>query len=143
MQGQLSRRHLLTSIAASLPSLAGCSTDPRPSTSSQRTPQRAPYRRALEEYFGPDGVAAAASIGAYRARRSDAPLGREAALALAGPTRELMVSAGGSGRATVALQQRLQQDFEATRVVDVGGWTLGRTELDLCLLAWVSSARRG
>jgi len=33
--------------------------------------------------------------------------------------------------------QRVLHDFAELVVVDVGGWTLSRIEVDLCVLAWL------
>ena len=86
---------------------------------------------AVRGYFPGDRLAAAATIGRI-ALRGD---GEVVALGSAAATLELIDAAPGDTQAVAALRDAIEADLRAGRTIDVDGWTLSRTEVELCMLA--------
>lgn len=135
---RLVRRRFLRSVSGGLLSVGALSCsdewvradeDPHP------PPAREDYEPLLAAYFGDSDLEAARLIGSYYA--TSAGWNVEAAFASTAKVRHLVDDLASASEAAQveALDMRLQQDFETLRIVDVDGWTLGQTEIDLCVLA--------
>lgn len=153
---RLRRRGFLHVVSAGLSVLAGaaCTDESAVGVGPDQPPPRMwDYLAVLVLYFENPEITDAAYIGEYRARRQDWDV--VAAYASTAETRELIDSVrsdtlavddlgpsipdseNADAAAVAALEQRVFEDFENARVVDVGGWTLAHTEVDLCVLAWL------
>lgn len=143
------RRRFLHAVSVALPgaAMAACTDEPvtatqASSTSTGSTGEPTPtasdhYAAIVEAYFGADGVADAVAIGDFRARQADPAW---SAMQAFESTRELRLSLDAIesvADAVVMLEQRLAEDFAELRVLDLDGWTLGMTEVALCVLAAV------
>lgn len=126
----LSRRELLELAIAELvvlPAWAGLGCGPGGPTASGT-------REGVGHYFGTDRLARAAVVG-RAALPADSSAERESAVEFAGAALRLLEAATGPAEAVEALRQALRADLREGRIVDVEGWTLGRTEVELCVLA--------
>jgi hypothetical protein len=98
-------------------------------------------RRGLS-YLGETSLEAAQTIG--RARLRALGVG-ETAEAIAGPTAAtlaLIAAAPDEQTAIDALVAAVRRDFAEGRSIEVEGWVLSPTEVDLCMLALVAPAAR-
>lgn len=134
---QLLRRGFLSGVSASVSAvLASCQDEV---VSSQKptgpVPEATDYQELLLEYFGQVGLGDAASIGGYHVGISRLNPGE--AYESTSETRALVDATRDIALALTSLDQRVIQDFTELVVVDVGGWTLSRIEVDLCVLAWL------
>jgi hypothetical protein len=86
-------------------------------------------------YLGAGSVEAARTIGEAFLKHLNVERSHDAIVAAANDTLELIARAPGNSAAITALVQGVRRDFRSDRVVQLEGWVLSRTELDLCLLA--------
>jgi hypothetical protein len=86
-------------------------------------------------YLGAGSLETARPIGEAFLKHLNIERNNDAILAAANDTLELMARAPGNSAAITALVQSVRRDFRNDRVVQLEGWVLSRTELDLCLLA--------
>jgi len=138
MEPHWQRRQFLHSVSSSLVAVGalGCSDewvyaddDPQP------PPPKLDYKPLLTAYFGASNLDAAQSIGNYYITTAGWDV--EEAIASTAKIRQFIDELAPESEAdrAEALDIRLQRDFEMLRVIDVDGWTLGQTEIDLCILA--------
>ena len=132
------RRGFLGLVSASLPvTLASCEDEPVTVT---RPPDEPPpgaidYQELSSAYFGEQGLSDAEAIGNYHAQFQK--LTPTQAFEATAETRALIDASGDIEDALEALDARVIDDFLELSLVDVAGWTLSRTEVDLCVLAWL------
>lgn len=136
----LARRRFLQSVAAnlSLIGIASCTDEPIREVSGPREPpppEAASYAELLELYFGADGLADADYIGGYYAQIER--VSSSEAFDYTSSAREIVDAAKSLEAAVSDLEDQVTADFVAARVVDVAGWTLARTEVELCVLWWL------
>lgn len=135
------RRRFLKLVAASVPLLGGASACNDETIRTVSGPSEPPppeaesYAELLELYFGADGLGDADFIGGYHAQVEG--LSGSEAFDYTSGARELVDAADSLEAAVSDLEDRLLDDFMAARVVDVAGWTLARTEVELCILWWL------
>lgn len=98
-------------------------------------PESFDYGDVVEAYFGEEGLADASFVGGYYA--DSVGFDADAAFEATQPAVEAIDAATSLESVLDDLDEALQQDFVDLRVVDVAGWTLGQTEVNLCLLAWL------
>jgi len=134
---RLRRRHFLGWVSASLPAtLSGCNDEPITVTEpSDKPPGAIDYQALLTEYFGEQGLSDAEAIGNYHAQFQK--LTPTEAFEATAETRALIDASGDIESALTFLDQRVLDDFVGTVLVDVAGWTLSHTEVDLCVLSWL------
>ena len=136
-RGQLRRRGFLGCVSASLSAaVASCQDEPvlvQKNTDPDLEPVE--YQELLREYFGEAGLNDAKSIGGYHVAISRLSSGE--AYESTAQTRALVNAAEDIELALTSLDQRVLQDFVELSVVDVAGWTLSQSEVDLCVLAWL------
>lgn len=130
------RRDLLSWVSATLPAtLVSCNDEP-----ITVTPHTDPssgtigYPDLLSEYFGEQGLSDAEAIGNYHAQLQR--LTPMQAFDSTAETRALIDASGDIDRALATLDQQVIDDFLELQLVDVVGWTLSRTEVDLCVMVW-------
>lgn len=99
------------------------------------SPETFGYREVVEAYFGDDDLADAKFIGAYYA--DSAGLDSDQAFEATRAARDLVDAASTLDAALDDLDAALRQEFVDLEIVEVAGWTLGRTEVNLCLLTWL------
>lgn len=131
------RRGFLKSVGASVASLSavGCGEDGE-APLGPPPPEAGEYRDAIERYFeGDDELENAAVIGEYTVRAKGYDTSR--AFDSTRRTRDLIDAEASSSDAVASLEERLHDDFVDARIVSVDGWTLSRTEVDLCVLAYM------
>lgn len=133
----LARRCFLGWVSASLPlTLASCNDEPiTVSEPSDKPPGAIDYQALLREYFEEQGLSDAEAIGNYHAQFQR--LTPTQAFDATAETRALIDASGDIDGALTALDQRVIDDFLELQLSDVAGWTLSRTEVDLCVLAWL------
>lgn len=136
-RAELQRRGFLSWVSASVSaSLAGCQDEPIVGHEpTEPVPEAIDYQELLLEYFGEAGLNDAQSIGGYHVEISK--LSSLEAYEATSETRALVDEAGEIPIALTSLDQRVLQNFAELSVVDVAGWTLSRSEVDLCILAWL------
>ena len=134
---RLARRNFLGWVSAALPAtLSGCNDEPITVTEpSDKPPGAIDYQELLTEYFGEQGLSDAEAIGNYHAQFQK--LTPTEAFEATAETRALIDAAGAITPALTLLDQRVLDDFVEVALVDVAGWTLSHTEVDLCVLAWL------
>ena len=86
-------------------------------------------------YLGAGSLLAAQQIGEAFVAHLSIEKTNEAILDAAGTTLQLIAATPGATAAITALAQNVRRDFRNERYVQLQGWVLSRTELDLCLLA--------
>ncbi|HEY6723703.1 MAG TPA: hypothetical protein VI197_06705 [Polyangiaceae bacterium] len=124
-------------MSASLP-LAAASCNDEPITVSEPTetpPGGIDYQDLLREYFEEQGLSDAEAIGNHHAQFQR--LSPTQAFDATAATRALIDASVDIEHALTALDQRVLDDFVELQLVDVVGWTLSHTEVDLCMLAWL------
>lgn len=136
--GGCPRRGFLGWVSASLScTLASCEDEPilfqKP---TDPLPEPIDYDQLLLEYFGETGLNDAEFIGGYYVEISH--LSSREAYDSTAETRAFVDANANIELALTSLDERVLQDFVDLAVVDVGGWTLSRSEVDLCILAWLS-----
>jgi hypothetical protein len=90
-------------------------------------------------YFAADDLAAARELGMlYLAARS-LPITEQSVLELAQGTIEIIEAEASDEAAVAALVERVRGDFSADDTVDLSGWVLSRSELELCALCLFSA----
>ena len=136
-RGRLRRRGFLACVSASLSAtLASCQDEPILFQEPiDPTPEPIDYDQLLLEYFGEAELDDAEFIGGYHVDISRLT-SREAYESTAA-TRAFVEANANIELALTSLDQKVLQDFVDLAVVDVGGWTLSRSEVDLCILAWL------
>jgi hypothetical protein len=135
--GRCPRRGFLGWVSASLSAtLASCEDEPILFQKPTDVPEAIDYDQLLLEYFGETGLNDAEFIGGYYVEISHLT-SREAYDSTAA-TRAFVDAHANIELALTGLDQRVLEDFVDLAVVDVGGWTLSRSEVDLCILAWLS-----
>lgn len=130
----LPRRNLLTLVSATLPTIVvSCNDEPVTVTAAPAGPIE--HEDVLREYFGEQGLSDAEAIGNYHAQFQQ--LTPTEAFDETAATRALIDASDDIDHALTALDQRVSDDFLELQLVDVAGWTLSRTEVELCLMVWV------
>jgi hypothetical protein len=89
--------------------------------------------RASGAYFG-DNADAVSAIGEAYMRQLGREVNREAVLAAARGTIDVIDRNRDEPRAVRAIVRAVQKDFERGRLVQVEGWLLSRTEAEMCAL---------
>ena len=115
--------------------LAACGTPLFAPSVSLRAGQ-APLERGSEaaaRYFGA-GAAAARAIGEAYLRQLQLPPERESILEHTRGALDIIASARTQPAATTALVAAVRRDFHEGRVVQLEGWIVSRTEVELCVL---------
>lgn len=133
-RARLHRRSLLGWVSATLPaSLVSCNDEQI--TVSSTPPAPIDHQELLKTYFGEPGLSDAEAIGNYHAQfqRWDA----SEAFDETAPTRALIDDSHDMDAALTALDQRVIDDLSELQLVDVAGWTLSRTEVELCVMVWL------
>lgn len=128
------RRSLLSWVSATLPAtLVSCNDEPI--TADATPPAPIDHQELLKKYFGESGLSDAEAIGNYHAQfqRWDA----SRAFDETAQTRALIDDSHDIDAALTALDQRVIDDFSELQLVDVAGWTLARTEVELCVMVWL------
>jgi hypothetical protein len=95
------------------------------------------FRRGTDtasRYFGSTGAESARAIGEAYARQINLDSTEESILKAAGDVVRLIARSPGFEAAITALVRAVRRDFQEGRTVDVDGWVLARTEVELCLL---------
>lgn len=124
------RRSVVTSVGfASLGAFGGlgCKSSLPKLTDRQRA-----VAPVAEQYFAGGSLAGPQRIGNQHLQQHRPS--RMQLDALLEPTVALIEEAEGDAEALAALDAALDADFAELRIVDVRGWTLGRTEVGLCIL---------
>jgi hypothetical protein len=120
--------------------LAACGTPfiaPSVSVRAGQTPPPAPQldtgSQAAARYFGA-ATAAARAIGESYLRQLGLQPERRAILEHTRSTMEIIASARTQQAAMTALVGAVRRDFQESRVVQLEGWLVSRTEVELCAL---------
>ena len=119
-------------LACGAPYLAGLNAAQTAAQLPPAAPQRA--ARIAGDYLGATSLDAARAIGEVFRRHLNLESGNDAIVTAAETTLHLIARAPTSTAAITALVQNVRRDFRADRYVQLEGWLLSRTELDLCLL---------
>lgn len=96
-------------------------------------PQLDRNSQAAASYFGAGAVAARA-IGEAYLRQLDLQPDRDAILELTRGVLDIIASAGSQQAAVTALVSAVRRDFREGRVLQLEGWIVSRTEVELCVL---------
>jgi hypothetical protein len=91
------------------------------------------------QYFAEAGESAR-KVGEAYARQINLDFTEESILKAANDVLELIAGSRGSNDALTALGNAVRRDFQEGRSVQVEGWVLSRTELELCLLMLLQSS---
>jgi hypothetical protein len=120
--------------------LAACGSPfiaPSVSVRAGQTPRPGPQldrsSQAATRYFGA-ATGAASAIGEAYLRQLDLQPEREAILEHTRSTLDVIASARTPQAATTALVGAVRRDFQEGRVLQVEGWLVSRTEVELCAL---------
>jgi hypothetical protein len=120
--------------------LAACGTPllaPSVAVSAGQTPQPGPQldrnSQAAARYFGAT-TGAARAIGEAYLRHLGLQPEREAILEHARGALDIIASARTQQAATTALVGAVRRDFQEGRALQLEGWVVSRTEVELCLL---------
>jgi hypothetical protein len=120
--------------------LAACGTPfiaPSFSVRAGQTPRTGPQldrsSQAAARYFGA-GTGAARAIGEAYLRQRDLQPQREAILEHTRGTMDMIASARTQQAAMTALVGAVRRDFQEGRVLQLEGWLVSRTEVELCAL---------
>jgi hypothetical protein len=106
----------------------------------QSSPDAGQAARLAAEYFG-GRTETAQKVGAAFLRTLGAGDGHDAVLAATRSTVSLIERAGPAG-ALAAVEAAIERDYRSGRSLQVEGWLLARTELDLCALSMLSDVGR-
>ena len=121
--------------------LAACGTPfvaPAVSVPAGQTPQLERGPQAAARYFGA-GAAAARVIGEAYLRQLQLPPERESILEHSRGALNIIASARTQPAATAALVGAVRRDFQEGRVLQLEGWIVSRTEVELCVLTLLPS----
>ncbi len=136
-EGRLQRRQFLRSVGVGLASVTAVACgggDDEPI--EPPPPEVSAYQDVVERYFGSDDdFDNAAFIGRHYV--SQEGMSSSEAYDSTSRTRDLIDEADSESDAVDQLEERLQTDFVDVKVRAVDGWTLSRTEVDLCVLAYL------
>jgi hypothetical protein len=88
-------------------------------------------------YFGGAGAEGARAIGEAYARQINIDATKESIVTAAQDVLQLIGGSSGPDAAITALVSAVRRDFQEGRTVQVDGWVLSRTEVELCLLTLV------
>ncbi len=91
-------------------------------------------------YLGKGSLQAAQTVGRARLKALNASETREAITAIVGSTLGLITAASDEPAALKILIAAVRRDFVEGRSIDVEGWVLSPTEVDLCLLTLLTPA---
>jgi len=132
---RLQRRSFLQAVSAGLAGATAyrCSDDDpiEPPPNEVRE-----YEGAVHAYFDDaEDFENAAFVGRVYVRQQD--WSSSEAYESTERTREFIDDVDSDSETTDELEQRLEQDFADLRVRPVSGWTLSRTETELCVLAYL------
>ena len=103
-----------------------------PSLSAQVRPQPA---TVAARYLGPGGRDAVLAIGEAYLKQGGIDRTEEAILAATAGTLRVIARSPTETAAVAALVQAVRRDFREQRSVQLEGWILARTEVELCVLA--------
>ena len=90
-------------------------------------------------YLGAGAGDAARTIGEAYLRQLGIENTPAAIAAATSDTLRLIAGAAGESAAVAALVQAVRRDFREVRTVELEGWVLSRTEVDLCLLVLLAN----
>jgi hypothetical protein len=118
--------------------LAACGTPLVAFVSSVRADQRPPLKpgtdaRAAASYFG-TGIAAARAIGEAYLRRQNAEPTQASIIEHSAGALRILAAARTETTALTELASAVRRDFRDGRVLELEGWVLSRTEVELCTL---------
>jgi hypothetical protein len=117
-----------TPLVASVASM-GANREPQ----IQPQPRRDMNSRAAVSYFGA-GADAARAIGEAYLRRLEIEPTRASILEHTGGALQILAAARSQKAALTALASAVRLDFREGRVLQLEGWVLSRTEVELCAL---------
>ena len=100
-----------------------------------RTPAPDRGARIAEGYLGATSLDAARAIGKAFLTHLNLERSNDSIATAAQSTLEVIARAPSAPAAITALVQNVRRDFRTDRFVQLEGWLLSRTELDLCLLS--------
>ena len=95
--------------------------------------------RAATAYFGA-GITAARVIGEAYLRQLKVEPARASILEHTGGTLQILATAGDQEAALAALVSAVRRDFQDGRILQLEGWVLARTEVELCALTLLPEA---
>jgi hypothetical protein len=104
---------------------------------SSAQPKLSPTSDVATRYFGEAGAEGARAIGEAYARQLNIEATKESIVTAAQDVLQLIARASGPDAATTELVNAVRRDFREGRTVQVDGWVLSRTEVELCLLTLV------
>ncbi len=124
--------------------LAACGTPLVASVSSAPADQRTPVEpgtdaRAAASYFG-TGIAAARALGEAYLRQQQVETTRASIIEHSAGALRILAEARTEKAALSALASAVRRDFRDGRIVQLEGWVLSRTEVELCALTLLPAA---
>jgi hypothetical protein len=94
------------------------------------------HSQAAASYFGA-GAGAARAVGEAYLRQLDLQPDRDAILELTRGVMDIIASASSQQAAVTALVGAVRRDFRDGRVLQLEGWIVSRTEVELCVLTFL------
>ena len=126
--------------------LAACGTPlvaPGVSAGAAQTPQAEPQidinSRAAVNYFG-TGISAARAIGEAYLRQLEVEPTRASILEHTAGALQIIAAARTQKAALTGLVSAVRRDFQEGRVLQLEGWVVSRTEVELCALTLLPAA---
>jgi hypothetical protein len=102
--------------------------------------RRSAWARASPEgYLGAGAEASARSIAEAYLRQIGSETSPAAIEASAAATLRTISATADENAAIAALTEAVQRDFRDQRTVELGGWVLSRTEVELCVLTLLAN----
>lgn len=133
MKAHPRREFLLRVLAACGTPLFASSASVSAAQTQQPGPQLDRNSQAAESYFGA-GAGAARAVGEAYLRQLDLQPERDAILELTRSVLDIIASARTQQDAVTALVGAVGRDFQEGRVLQLEGWIVSRTEVELCVL---------